>query len=193
MTRMARLLVAISLCALTPALAFATGCGTPKSSTREILEKADRFVNSVDSNVDQLSTDVKALARSIKEGTAITVAMLQQTYDAMKGEAEKVVDSVRSAQLEIKKIVSQGGAAALDRSADIHNEILDNAVALTDTLGDVFTQLSSAMKALSSGTPPDTSGLSRTAEDWVASFEQIKDRSRALVEEARKLERESGP
>jgi len=194
MRKSARELVAVCCCAvLLAALFVLSGCGSGRNSTQQVLDKADRFVNSVDSNVDRLSTDVKALARSIKEGTEITREMLSETYASTKGQAQKVVDSVRSAQAEIKKIVADSGAGGIDRYLDIQNEMLDNAVTLTNTLSDLFGQLSSAAKAMASGGAPDASGLSRTAEEWISSFDRIEENSRALVEKASKLKDEGGP
>jgi uncharacterized phage infection (PIP) family protein YhgE len=178
-------LLACTVLALCTVL-LAPGCGSrTKNSAQEILEKADRFVNSVDSDVDKLSTDVKALARSIKEGTAITAGMVEQTY-----QAQKVVDDVRVARQEIKDIISGTASGGYQKYLGIQNEMLDSAASLTETLGDVFSQLSAAADSLSAGKAPEVTALSRTAEDWLQSFDDIREKVRGLVDEARRLKQE---
>jgi ElaB/YqjD/DUF883 family membrane-anchored ribosome-binding protein len=183
-------LLACTVLALCTVL-LAPGCGSrTKNSAQEILEKADHFVNSVDSDVDKLSTDVKALARSIKEGTAITAGMVEQTYGALKSQAQKVVDDVRVARQEIKDIISGTASGGYQKYLGIQNEILDSAASLTETLGDVFSQLAAAADSLSAGKAPEVTALSRTAEDWLQSFDDIREKVRGLVDEARRLKQE---
>jgi hypothetical protein len=185
--------IALLMC-LSLAVAFAlsaAGCGdSNQGKAQDLLNKADAFMNQLDKSADSLSSDLKSLSRSIKEGSSLTASFLDQSSASLRNQASQVVDQVRQARLETEKVLALKGADDYKKYASLQDEILDNAVTLTKTLSDVFTQLSAVSTALSSGQAPDTTGLSDTALEWVDSFNQIKNKSRALLQKAEKLKKQ---
>ena len=186
--------IVVPLTCLMLALAVAlvvTGCGNSnQGKAQDLLQKADTFMNGLDKGVDSLSSDLESLSKAIKEGSSLTASFLDQTSASLRSQAGQVVDQVRQARLETKKALALKGADDYKKYASLQDDILDNAVTLTKTLSDVFTQLSAVSTALSSGQAPDTAQLSDTATEWVDSFDQIKRRSRALLEKAARLKKE---
>jgi septal ring factor EnvC (AmiA/AmiB activator) len=173
------------------AVSTAAGCGdSNQGKAQDLLQKADTFMNRLDKGVDTLASDLEALSETIKEGGALTASFLDQTSASLRNEASQVVEQVRQARLETAKVLALKASYDYKEYAALQDEILDNAVTLTKTLSDVFTQLSGVSAALSAGTTPDTTQLSDTASGWVDSFNEIKNKSRALLRKAEKLKEE---
>lgn len=185
--------IAMLMCMSLAAVVVATvsGCGdSNQGKAQDLLNKADTFMNQLDKSADSLSSDLESLSKSIKEGSSLTASFLDQSSASLRNQASQVVDQVRQARLETKKVLALKGADDYKKYASLQDEILDNAVTLTKTLSDVFTQLSAVSTALSSGQTPDTTQLSDTALEWVDSFNQIKSKSRALLLKAEKLKKQ---
>ena len=171
----------------------AFGCGdSDNSRAQDLLQKADTFMNGLDKGVDKLSTDLDSLSEAIKQGSSLTAAFLDATASSLKTQAQQVVAEVQQASGEIKKVLALKGSDDYRKYAGLQDEVLNNAITLTRTLSDVFTQLSSVSAALASGTATDSTLLADTASGWIDSFNDIKSESRALLDKAARLKKEKG-
>ena len=175
------------------AVSTAAGCGdSNKGKAQDLLQKADTFMNQLDKGVDTLASDLESLSISIKEGSSLTASFLDETSASLRSEASQVVEQIRQARLQTKKVLALEASDDYKKYAALQDEILDNSVTLTKTLSDVFTQLSSVSAALASGTAPDSTLLADTASGWIDSFNDIKSESRALLDKAARLKKEKG-
>ena len=182
---------AMCLTLVAVAIAGLAGCAdSEQGKAQDLMQKADTFMNQLDKGVDTLASDLEELSETIKEGSALTASFLDQTSASLRTEASQVVEQVRQARLETKKVLALKASDNYKQYTALQDEFIDNAVTLTKTLSDVFTQLSSVSAALSAGTTPDTAQLSDTASGWVDSFNEIKNKSRALLRKAEELKEE---
>lgn len=182
---------AMCLTLVAVAIAGLAGCAdSEQGKAQDLMHRADTFMNQLDKGVDTLASDLEELSKTIKEGSALTASFLDQTSASLRTEASQVVEQVRQARLETKKVLALKASDDYKQYTALQDEFIDNAVTLTKTLSDVFTQLSSVSAALSAGTTPDTAQLSDTASGWADSFNEIKNKSRALLRKAEKLKEE---
>lgn len=173
------------------AVSTAAGCGdSNKGKAQDLLKKADTFMNQLDKGVDTLASDLESLSKTIREGSSLTASFLDETSASLRNEASQVVEQVRQARLQTAKVLALEASDDYKKYATLQDEVLDNAITLTKTLSDVFTQLSGVSAALSEGNTPDTTQLSDTTSGWADSFNEIKNKSRALLRKAEKLKEE---
>lgn len=173
-------------------LATLAGCGKKNNQAEGFLDKAEGYLTETDRAINDVSTEFDSLVKNIKEGTSLTVELVEQTYNTVKSQAEKIVDQVKSAQDENRKILEMKGVEGYKRYVDIQNQVLDNAVEMTKILGELFDQLSGVATAIKSGKAPDTSHLAKTAESWRKQFDELVKKGKALEEKAGKIKKEEG-
>jgi ABC-type transporter Mla subunit MlaD len=164
------------------------GCGgQEKSSTQKFLDSVDRFVNRVDAEVSRASETFDSLAKNLREGGQLTKALIETTRDALKTEGEKISELIKAAREDISDAASMKAKSKYDKYVEIQNQILDYAASLSKMIADATSQLTSAANALIRGTAPDTSSLSRAAEEWSQNFDKIQKEINDLLDQARKI------
>jgi ABC-type transporter Mla subunit MlaD len=168
--------------------AVLAGCGEEKKSgTERFLDSVDRFLNNVDTQVSKASETFDSLARNLKEGGELTRALIDTTRDTLKTEGKKISELIKAAGEDISNASSMKGTSVYDKYIEIQNKILDNAASLSKMVADATKQLTNAMDALMKGTAPDTTRLSRTAEEWSRNFDRIQEDINDLIDQASKL------
>ncbi|MHB8895375.1 MAG: hypothetical protein ACYC99_09400 [Candidatus Geothermincolia bacterium] len=167
------------------------GCSPAQGNqARDMLDRADRFLGEIDSELGRLSADIEAVADSAREGAFPTADIVRRSYEALKAQAEEVVSRVNSARAETGKIFAMEGVPDYKKCAEIQNEVLDNAITLVKSAGDVLGLLSVAAATLSSGQAADTAQILRAAEGWSSTFDDIRGMSDKLLQDARNLKEE---
>lgn len=163
------------------------GCGREKSTAEKVADSVDRFLDRVDTAVSKASRTFDSLARNLKEGGQLTEALIETTLDTLKAEGRKISELVKSAREEITGAASIKGTSGYRKYVEIQNQILDQAASLSKMVADATKQLTDAGDALLKGSAPDTSRLSRAAEEWSRNFDRIQKDIDSLLDQARSL------
>lgn len=173
------------------ALAAVPGCGD-KNKDKSILEKVDDFMSDVDSSLQGISEDVDSFAESLQQGTTLTVDMLEETYDTLKGKAQQIERQIQDAKAEIEKVLEKKGVEDYDKYVQLQNRIIENAVEMTETLTSLFGELAAATSALESGSAPSSSELAATAESLSKELDRLMKTGSELKKEAKELKSKLG-
>ena len=163
------------------------GCGEDKSAAEKFIDSIDRFLNRVDTEVSRASETFNSLAKNLKEGGALTSALIEATRDTLKTESQKISELIKAAREEISNAASMKGTPNYKKYVEIQNKIIDNAASLSKMIADATKQLTAAADALLKGTAPDASGLSRAAEEWSRNFDKIQKDINDLIDQAKEL------
>jgi hypothetical protein len=171
-------------------IAAPSGCGSPGGEKSDrFLEKADGFLDRMDSGFDGLTGDIESLMQSVRQGSALTSALIDEISGSLRSRARSAMNEVLVARDAVSAELSGEGLTGAAELGRIREEMLENASDLTGTLAGIFGQLSLTSTALAGGGTPDTGEATRQATDWTESLERIREKSRQLLLRARALKR----
>lgn len=167
------------------------GCGK-REKPKGLFEKANEVITKIDKTTRDVSQEVEDLAASLRAGTELTITLVEEIYDRLKEQTGNIISDVKDAREEIEKIAKSEDLPEYRKYAEIQEEILDNAVAITSTMSALFDQLSAASETLKSGKAADSSSIAKTAEDLARELERLRAQGERLREKARKFKEERG-
>ncbi len=186
-----RLSVMTAVVLLLFSLFTSTGC-RKKEKPKGVFDRANEVIAQIDSTTKDISREIANLASSLRAGTQLTIALVEEIYDRLKEQTENIISDVKDAREEIDKITKSENLPEYRKYAQIQEEILDNAVAITNTLSALFDQLSAASETLKTGKAADTSSIAKTAEDLVSELNRLRAQGERLREKAKKFKQEKG-
>jgi len=190
-----KFLIRLVASAVLTALLFSSltlvGC-KKKEKPKGLFDKANEVITKIDETTKDISQEIQDFASSLKAGTQLTITLVEEMYTSLKENTENIISNVKDARQEIERIASSEDDPDYKKYAEIQEEILDNAVAITKTISDLFDQLSAASQSLKSGKAVDSSSIAKTAEDLSKELDNLRAQGARLKEKATKFKEEKG-
>lgn len=186
MSRRANVFAASGLVAILALSLLFVGCGDKEQpAAGDMLNKADKYLEGLDSDIDELSEDLESLRSSLKEGETLTSSLLCQVSAPLKRQAADIMAELASTRDRVREWAAESALEA--RWVPVRREMLENSVELEKVIRDVFIRLSQVDGDLASGRVPVADELDRTVDDWTVSFDRIRARNRELERRAEAL------